>query len=519
MAIDPATTTTVKVGELASAGFNASDLTPHEVGGILKKGTLGDLATFIGGQISATSGVGFRAVSVTSGQTLPTTTQQEFILVGPGTYINVGGGATITTTEELNALVSNGTYWFIGVEIPIQAVDGAFEPAIATGTTSQYWRGDKTWQALNKTAVGLSNVDNTTDAGKPISDATQTALDLKANTSQLHNAVTIGAANGLSLSNQVLSLGMASSSANGALSSTDWTTFNSKEPAITAPGTVGSYWRGNKTWATLDTSVIPENGALFFTDARAKTAVTGNSGTTNYLSKFTSSGTIGNSLIYDNGTNVGIGTTSFGITTSNTVLGFVNGSNIQARTTVPQLVFSSNIDGDWFSAKYKVNGYASQLAFDGYGGTMVFNIAPSGIAGNSISWIEAMKITSSGNVGIGTTAPSAKLDIVSTEVVTTKEKGSFTISIANAATTEVIALETNATYLGHVTYASDPTRFKSIVVAVGQLSGSIQGSIAILNDIAGAQFSITCIGQSLRITNSVGSTQTFKIALTKIGVN
>ena len=33
-------------------------------------------------------------------------------------------------------------------------------------------------------------------------------------------------------------------------------------------------------------------------------------GTTNYLSKFTASGTIGNSIVYDNGTNVGIGTTS-----------------------------------------------------------------------------------------------------------------------------------------------------------------------------------------------------------------
>jgi hypothetical protein len=36
------------------------------------------------------------------------------------------------------------------------------------------------------------------------------------------------------------------------------------------------------------------------------------SGTTNYIPKFTSSSAIGNSLIYDNGTNVGIGTTSPG---------------------------------------------------------------------------------------------------------------------------------------------------------------------------------------------------------------
>ena len=40
------------------------------------------------------------------------------------------------------------------------------EPAITAGTTSQYWRGDKTWQTLDKSAVGLGNVDNTSDATK-----------------------------------------------------------------------------------------------------------------------------------------------------------------------------------------------------------------------------------------------------------------------------------------------------------------------------------------------------------------
>jgi hypothetical protein len=231
---------------------------------------------------------------------------------------------------------------------------------ITTGTTSQYWRGDKTWQTLDKTSVGLGNVDNTTDAAKPISTSTQTALNLKentssknvangyaglgadgklisnqlpaiaitdtyivntqaamlaltaetgdvairtdlsksfilqgtnasvlgnwqellsptvgatsvfgrtgsvvanagdyntsqvtesgnlyytdarvnananvsANTAARHNAVTIGTANGLSLSTQALSLGLASSTSNGALSSTDWNTFNVKQNAL-----------------------------------------------------------------------------------------------------------------------------------------------------------------------------------------------------------------------------------------------------------------------------------------------
>lgn len=40
------------------------------------------------------------------------------------------------------------------------------EDTITAGTTSQYYRGDKTWKTLNKSAVGLGNVDNTSDATK-----------------------------------------------------------------------------------------------------------------------------------------------------------------------------------------------------------------------------------------------------------------------------------------------------------------------------------------------------------------
>jgi hypothetical protein len=53
------------------------------------------------------------------------------------------------------------------------------ENTVAAGTTAQYWRGDKSWQTLDKSAVGLSNVDNTSDANKAVSTATQTALNLK----------------------------------------------------------------------------------------------------------------------------------------------------------------------------------------------------------------------------------------------------------------------------------------------------------------------------------------------------
>jgi len=61
--------------------------------------------------------------------------------------------------------------------------DNTFEPAIATGQNSQYFRGDKTWQVLNKQVVGLDQVDNTADHDKPVSAAAQSALDAKVSTS------------------------------------------------------------------------------------------------------------------------------------------------------------------------------------------------------------------------------------------------------------------------------------------------------------------------------------------------
>ncbi|MFA6256695.1 MAG: hypothetical protein WCT29_00065 [Candidatus Paceibacterota bacterium] len=49
-----------------------------------------------------------------------------------------------------------------------------------------------------------------------------------------HDALTLGTANGLSLAAQVLSMGLASTSTTGALSDTDWDTFNNKANALGA---------------------------------------------------------------------------------------------------------------------------------------------------------------------------------------------------------------------------------------------------------------------------------------------
>ena len=75
--------------------------------------------------------------------------------------------------------------------------------------------------------------------------------------------ISIGTANGLSLSGTVLSLGLASSSTNGALSSANWTTFNNKQAALNGTGFVkasGSSISYDNSDYALDSAVVHNTG-------------------------------------------------------------------------------------------------------------------------------------------------------------------------------------------------------------------------------------------------------------------
>ena len=59
----------------------------------------------------------------------------------------------------------------------------------ATSDGGLYGRKDGAWERVTKDAIGLSNVDNTSDANKPISAETQAALDaITENTSNIQNS-------------------------------------------------------------------------------------------------------------------------------------------------------------------------------------------------------------------------------------------------------------------------------------------------------------------------------------------
>lgn len=193
----------------------------------------------------------------------------------------------------------------------LQGSLNAKEPTINAGTTAQYWRGDKSWQTLNATAVGLGSVNNTADTAKPVSTAQQTALDGKANTSHTHvasnitdlneaiqdmlatffvaganmsltyndtsNTMTVTAAGvgftgewgGITgtLADQTdLQTALNGKQAAGSYAAASHThtianitslqtTLDAKEPTIAA-GTTAQYWRGDKSWQTLNATAV-----------------------------------------------------------------------------------------------------------------------------------------------------------------------------------------------------------------------------------------------------------------------
>jgi hypothetical protein len=63
----------------------------------------------------------------------------------------------------------------------------------------------------------------------------------------------------------------------------------------------------------------------------------------------------------------------------------------------------SNAVGNWYAATYKINGFATQYTQQGNDGTHAWYTAPSGTAGNAITFTQAATLTAGGNFHIART--------------------------------------------------------------------------------------------------------------------
>lgn len=112
------------------------------------------------------------------------------------------------------------------------------EPTLAAGTAAQYYRGDKTWQTLDKSAVGLGSVNDTSDASKPVSTATQLALNDKVNKADVI-AITKGGTGATSAAVARTNLGL------GDAATKNVGKLNGQLPEFTGNGLGGNGYGGN----------------------------------------------------------------------------------------------------------------------------------------------------------------------------------------------------------------------------------------------------------------------------------
>jgi hypothetical protein len=285
------TSGTIRFADLGTNNSNSGLLTTDAIGNVSVR-TFASLLS--GNTITSLNGL--------------TGTSQTFSLGTAGTDFNVSSSGTVHT---FNLPTASSTR-----RGALSASDWTLfnnkQNNITAGTNSQYWRGDKTWQTLNTTAVTegsnlyftnarARNAISLTTSGSgaatynastgvlniPNSSASNFTLNGLTPTSQTFTTGTSGSDFSINSSGSVhtFNIPTASSTVRGALSSQDWSIFNNKQNNIAA-GTNNQYWRGDKTWQTLNTGAVTESSNLYFTNARARSAISlstsGTSGVATY---------------------------------------------------------------------------------------------------------------------------------------------------------------------------------------------------------------------------------------------
>jgi len=354
---------------------------------------------------------------------------------------------SVANQTAMLALTGQKGDWCTRSDLGTTWVISGVNPSLITGWTELSYPTAPVTSVAGKTGavslvkgdVGLGNVDNTSDANKPISSATQTALDGK-QTKITASGITKGDGNGgitaATAGTDYLAPAavgatiVAQTGANGSALLPAGTT--AQRPASPAAGhirynaTTGKFEGYGSAWGNIgggafigDTAPAnPGAGDLWWNSATGHTFVFYGSAWVDLFG-----GAEGQYLPLTGGTISG--NLALGVTPSGWGSGY---KALQANRLVFQGdpsnggVVGVNAYYDGSAWRYINTDYAS--LYRQSGGQSQWYTAPSGTAGNAISFTQAMTLDASGNLGIGTTSPSSKLTV-------NGSSGALAINLAN----------------------------------------------------------------------------------------
>jgi hypothetical protein len=311
---------------------------------------------------------------------------------------------------------------------------------------------DASWTQPTKSDVGLSNVENTTlstwtGTTNITTLGTITAGTWNGGTIAIANGGTgltttptsgqllIGNGTGYTLANLTASTGISITNGSGTITivNSGVTSLAGTTNQVTVSAASGS------VTLSLPQSIATTSSVTFnaLTLSNALTVANGGTGATtfsaNYLLKGNTTSALSSSLIYDNGTNVGIGTTSptkqvsiVGAAYAQILLsgssangGIINFGDTVSDTQERIIGFGSNGGTDSNVLRFDTDG-SEKMRISSVGlVTIAQNLVVSGTGNSSIA----------GNVGIGTTNPTAKL-----QVHTGSNGGGLALSYADSVT-------------------------------------------------------------------------------------
>jgi predicted heme/steroid binding protein len=370
--------------------------------------------------------------------------------------------------------IFNGTTWDkVDNTDAVSSVNG-FTGAVSL-TTSNIAEGTNLYYLDSRARLALSFT-----AGSGAYDNTTGVITIPTNTSQLTNGANFITLSSLSASSPLaynsgtgaFSIQVATGSQNGYLSSTDWATFNGKQNALTLT-TTGSSGSATLVGATLNVPTytlsglggVPTsrqltiNGTAYDLSADRSWSVGTHTGslTSGYIPKATGTTSLADSLVYDAGTAVLIGTTTAS-TSKFMVYSTTADNHYQAIGSAPSFRFADTITSPTYTGIIGLATASNNFIIGAAAGDMVLANNTTSSLGNFLfgtGTTERMRITPTGNVSINNTNNTYRFDVNGTvrftgqlRLESTITDGTYTYTLPSATGTLALTSQIPANPVG-----------------------------------------------------------------------